>query len=336
MFTRRQRRCWQPGSWQRRVYLALLVVAGLVVTGCLNIEADNGGFVMGSSIVVEKGEVAREDLVALGGSIRVDGRARRDVVVIGGSLTVNGTVGGDVVAVGGRLRLGPDAHVGGDATVVGGSLSRNPSAVIEGELVNVSFGYGLDHVFGGFSPLWWGGWWRFTPFVIFGRTTQLLYWLLLALLTVALVGDRVSSASYAVSRAPVRLGAIGIVGFLALAFAFLVLCVLSILLVGIPFLIALIFAWWLAYILGVVAVFQSIGGRVMRLVGRPEASQIAIVLAGGVVFGILRYFPVFGSLLWTVGALVGLGAVFATRFGSGRSWVPRRGSPMPPSAPPAG
>ena len=93
---------------------------------------------------------------------------------------------------------------------------------------------------------------------------------------------------------------------------------------------ALIFGWWLAYIVGIVAVFQSVGSRVMRMVGRPEASQIGIVLAGGAVLGILRYFPVFGSLMWTVAALVGLGSVFATRFGSNQPWLRRQVPTTPP------
>ena len=137
------------------------------------------------------------------------------------------------------------------------------------------------------------------------------------------------------SREPLKLGAIGLVGVFALAFAFLVLLVLCFLLIGIPFLLALIFGWWLAYIFGIVSVFQSVGSRVMRTVGRPEASQIGIVLAGGAVLGILRYFPVFGSIMWTVAALVGLGSVFATRFGSNQPWLRRQVPTSPPPVAPA-
>ncbi len=328
------RKGWPLTDWRWGGVLVVLF-AGALSVGCINVQAGDGGFVMGSSIVVEEDEVAREDLVAVGGSIRVDGVARREVVVIGGELTINGRVGGDATVIGGRLRLGPGARVDGNATVVGGSISRDPSAVIDGELVNVSFGYGMDDLFGSWSPFHFGGWWGFTPFVIFTRTTQFLYWLLLAILTVALVGDRVSSASHAVSREPVRLGVIGFVGVFALAFVFLILLVLCFLLIGIPFLLALIFGWWLAYIFGIVAVFQSVGSRVMRMMGRPEASQIGIVLAGGAVLGILRYFPVFGSLMWTVAALVGLGSVFATRFGSNQPGLRRQVPTTPPPVAPA-
>jgi len=268
-------------------------------------------------------------VVAVGGNVRIDGRARRDVVVIGGRLEINGEVGGSVSCVAGTLVLGPGARIEGDAVVVGGALRRHDSARIDGEFVNVSLGPGFQDWF---APLhWgWGGWWGVTPFAWIGRTMQLFYWLLLALLTVALVGDRVSSASHAITREPLRVGAIGLVGLFALCFAFVVLLVLSFLIIGIPFLLALIFVWWIAYIFGSVAVFQAVGNRVMNMVGRPEATQIAIVLAGGLVMGIIRYIPFFGGVVWFVASLVGLGSVFATRFGTGRPWVRREPSPTGP------
>jgi hypothetical protein len=298
--------------------------------GCVQVTAGDGSFAWGDDIVVARGESERDDVVAVGGNVRVDGRARRDVVVVGGRLEINGEVGGSVSCVAGTLILGPGARVNGDVVVVGAGLQRSDSARIDGEFVNVTLGPGFQDWLA--PAQWgWGGWWGFTPFAWIGRTMQLFYWLLLALLTVALVGDRVSSASHAISREPLRIGAIGLVGLFALCFAFVVLLVMSFLIIGIPFLLALIFVWWLAYIFGSVAVFQAVGNRVMNMVGRPEATQIAIVLAGGLVMGIVRYIPVFGGLLWFVASLVGLGSVFATRFGTGRPWV-RRSTPMPAGA----
>lgn len=329
----RHRRPAARGRFEARRWpvMALIAVA-LVGTGCVQVQTAEGGFVMGGSIVVDRGEVAREDVVAVGGNVRIDGRAERDVVVVAGRLEINGEVERSVSCVGGTLVLGPRARIGRDVVLVGGRLERDDRARIGGEFVNVSIGFGAGDWF---APMQWGlgSWWGVTPFAWIARTSQLFYWLLLAVLAVALVGDRVSSASHAISREPVRMGAIGAVGLFALCFALLILVVLSFLIIGIPFLLALIFVWWLAYIFGAVAVFQAIGNRVMNMAGRPEASQIAIVLAGGLVLGILRYVPFFGGLIWLVAALVGFGSVFATRFGTGRPWV-RRGPPPPPAGTP--
>jgi hypothetical protein len=223
--------------------------------------------------------------------------------------------------VAGSLRLGPDARVRGDVVNVGGTLNRSPGADIAGEVVNVGIA-GLDHLpIIGVPSMQFGDWWGLSPFRVMWRTTQLIYWLLLALLTVALVGDRISSAAHSIQREPIRLGAIGFVGFFALLLLLVFFILLSILVIGIPFLLALMLGWWLAYIFGMVAVFQVIGGKVSGVLGKRDSSQLGMVLIGAVVLSVLHYFPLIGGLLWAVAALLGLGAVFATRFGTNRPWV---------------
>lgn len=301
--------------------LGALVLLGGALAGCVTVRSGDGGFLVGGRLDIEAGDVAREEIVMMGGAVTIDGDARRDVVVLGGELTINGTAR-DVVSVAGSMRLGPDAHIRGDVVSVGGSLSRSPGAQIDGEVVNVGIS-GLD------SAPWlsdWGGWsmgrwWGLTPFHVAARTTQFIYWLLLAVLTVALVGDRVSSASRSIEHEPIRLGVIGLVGFFALALLSCLFFVLSFLLIGIPFLIAALLGWWLAYIFGMVAVFQLLGQKLMVVLGKPDSAQLGLVLAGGATLGVLHYFPFVGSLIWTVAAFLGLGAVFATRFGTNRPWM---------------
>ena len=297
---------------------ALLVVS--TTAGCITVRSGDGGFLMGGRKVVAEGEVTRDELVMMGGSVRIDGEARADVVVLGGSLTVNGTAR-DVVVVGGSLRLGPDAHVRGDLVNVGGALNRSPGAQVDGEVVNVGV-TGLDWMPGFGMGNWsMGRWWGLSPFHVVARTTQLIYWLLLAVMAVALAGDRVSSASHAIAREPFRFGVIGFVGFFALCLLTIFLVILSLLVIGIPFLLAVLLVWWLAYIFGMVAVFQVIGQKLLPVFGKQDASQIGLVVVGAVALGLLHYFPFIGSLFWILAACVGLGSVFATRFGTNRPWL---------------
>lgn len=303
------------------------VALALVGTGCVRVSSSHGGFSMGGAVHVEKGQVRNDEIVLFGGSVTIDGEARSDVVVIGGSVTVNGEVDGDVVAVGGSMRLGPDARVGGDAVVVGGSLNRSPGAEIEGELVDVGV-VGLRGLPGFSFGL--GDWLGFPAWHVAWRTTQLIYWLLLALLTTALVGDRVSAAAGAVQREPIRLFIIGFVGFFALCFLLVFFVLLSIVLLGIPFLLALLLAWWLAYIFGMVATFQVVGNGLTRALGKSDSTQLGMVTIGALTIGLIHYFPVIGWVVWTVAALLGLGAAFATRFGTNEPWLSRQVPPPPP------
>ena len=91
---------------------------------------------VGRSIVVEEGEEAG-DLVCVGCSIRMAGSCG-DIVAVGGSVLVDGTARGDVVAVGGGLRLGENAAVIGDVVTVGGRLLRHPNAIVKGTVSSQS------------------------------------------------------------------------------------------------------------------------------------------------------------------------------------------------------
>jgi hypothetical protein len=295
-------KCRNKRCASRWLALGAAVMLGGALAECVTVRSGDGGFLVGGRVDIAAGNVACDEIVMLGGSVTIDGDARRDVVVLGGDLTING-IARDVVSV-------------------GGSLSRSPGAEIDGELVNVGIS-GFDSAPWLFDSGGWsmGRWWGLTPFHVAARTTQFVYWMLLAVLTVALVGDRVSSASRSIEHEPIRLGVIGLVRFVALTLLSYLFFVLSFLLIGIPFLIAGLLGWWPAYIFGMVAVFQLLGQKLMVVLGKTDSAQLGLVLAGGATLGVLHYFPFVGSLIWTVAAFLGLGAVFATRFGTNRPWM---------------
>ena len=66
---------------------------------------------------------------------RVDG----DVVAVFGSVRVDGEVEGSAVAVFGSVDLGPGARVKGDAVSVGGALREGNGARVDGQTVQVGF-----------------------------------------------------------------------------------------------------------------------------------------------------------------------------------------------------
>lgn len=113
---------WQP-------FAALL----FIITMPRMLHANDGDRVhFGRSITVEEGESAGS-LVCIGCSIRVAGSCQ-DIVAVGGSVLVDGETRGDVVAVGGGVLLGENASVSGDVVTVGGRLSRHPTATVKGAI----------------------------------------------------------------------------------------------------------------------------------------------------------------------------------------------------------
>jgi hypothetical protein len=113
--------------WLLAAALLLLIVTPQTL------HARNGDQVhIGQSITVGENENVG-DLVCIGCSIRVAGSCG-DVVAIGGSIVVDGKVRGSVVAIGGGVLLGDNAAVSQDLVTVGGHLSRHPNAVVQGDV----------------------------------------------------------------------------------------------------------------------------------------------------------------------------------------------------------
>lgn len=112
--------------------VALCALFFLFVAAASARASDGDQVHIGQSITVADGETTG-DLVCILCSIRSEGDSG-DIVAIGGSVTLDGDARGDVVAIGGALHLGENATVAGDVTTIGGRLVRHPNASIKGSV----------------------------------------------------------------------------------------------------------------------------------------------------------------------------------------------------------
>jgi cytoskeletal protein CcmA (bactofilin family) len=82
-------------------------------------QSELGGKVRsGREVTIPAGETVHGDLIASGGTVRVDGRVDGDLVASGGQIVLAGTVTGDLLAAAGRTTI--SGEVGGDARIASG------------------------------------------------------------------------------------------------------------------------------------------------------------------------------------------------------------------------
>jgi hypothetical protein len=283
------------------------------------------------------------DRVRFGGSVMVnqDEVVEGDVVAIGGSVRVEGQVTGNAVAVGGSLALGPKADVQGDAVVIGGTLSRDPGAHIGGKLVDVGAG---EFNFGRFR---WGRMPFGRLFVPFSGAALGLLALMSTLARVAvlcvlaslvlLVGreyvERVGARAVA---EPVKAGVIGLLAqLLFIPLLVITILVLVVTIIGIPLLVLIPFAMLALAVIGLVG-FTAVASYLGRLINRrfdwsgdnpyltvvigivlvvsPVLIARLIGLAGILVFPITGTLAFLGFLLEYAAWTIGFGAVALLRF----------------------
>ncbi len=280
----------------------------------------------GGSVTVNQGEVIDGDVVAIFGSVRVDGE-----------------VTGNVVGFGGGVDLGPHADVSGDVVSIGAPVKRDPAARTGGKVVGVSIGTG-NFRFGGWR------WDRMTagrvlfPFLgaaagLFAFMSTLARVAVLCVLVslVMMVGrdyvDRVGARAVA---EPVKAGVVGLLAqLLFLPLLIITILVLVVTIIGIPLLVLIPFA---VLALGVVALvgFTAIAANLGRHVNQrfdtndrspyltviigvlllisPVLIARLIGLAGVLVFPITGALAFIGFLVEYLAWTVGFGAVALLRF----------------------
>ena len=319
---------------------------------------------------MEKEEEA-EEAVAIGGSVRVEGRVSRDVVAIGGPVRVNGYVGGNVVAVGGSVYLGPSAIVDGDVSSSGGTIERAEGAQIHGSTSEI-------------DPPWARPWRRdwdfdpaFGPFSLFGASVEIfgsavgmIFLGILVCLTLLIARGAVEQVDLRLRAEPLKSALVGLAGLLGsvplivvvLATLFVISVLLVLLLVGclllvlLPFFgFAMVLALMLALLLGYSGVALCAGRWLQTRFGWRLDGPYAAALIGVVaiqIWSVISHFlaigpgvlDVFANMFWGFGFVVqlaawvlGFGAVLLSRFGAPTRFVPPpvvpATVPPPPPAP---
>lgn len=278
---------------------------------------------------LERGSIARDELVAIGRDLLVEGRALESVAALNGSVEVTGQVDGDVIVLGGDVRLGPAAQVGGAISVVGGVLHAAPGARVGGRAVSYPTASAasltlLEWPTLGLSPM--------APMVVGTKLALLAAWTVLLLALFAASGRQVLETAEGVGREPFRNFYVGLTGVLALVLTALFFSTFAGGLMGVPLfvllgLLALILKLW-----GMVAVFLALGDWIFVHILKRRARPLNAATLGLLVLGALKFIPWVGVLVWTAATLIGVGATFTTKFGRREPWFDfADGGGMPPA-----
>ena len=242
-------------------------------------------------VVVNEGEEVSGEVVAVLGSVRVNGEVSRDVVAVLGSVDLgpHGVVHGDVVTVGGQLRKATGARVGGNET-------------------EVSLGGGV-HIpwIQGWGPFYFGG---FGPVArLIGTTFRIVLLALAACIALVVARRAVDGAAQRVADEPVRATLVGLAAWVLFVPMFtLTAMVLSISIVGIPLLILLPFAVLILLLMAIVGfsgTVSAIGQWARRRFGIGTTSPFVDVCLGILIILLpllVARFVAFGG--WTLSPIV--------------------------------
>ena len=306
--------------------LLLLPVSAVYARGASGGLLD-GRVIFGDNFTLESGDTLTGDLVVFGGNVTVeeDSTIQGDTVVIGGNVTLNGNVEGSLVSIGGSTRMGETSFVEGDLVTIGGSLSRDPGSEVGGDVVtnvpapdiripdiqvpdvpNPPSPPNPPNINFDFNPI--GNFFR-----MFGTAIAVS---LLAMLASLFLQPQIERVSQTITGQPVIAGSFGLLTGVLAPFV-LVILVITLILIPVAVLAAVVLA--LAWLFGLIAIGMEVGERFTRAINQTWAPPLTAGMGTFLmmlVVGGIGMIPCIGWLATSLVALLGVGGVVLTIFGT--------------------
>lgn len=273
-------------------------------------------------IHVAPGET-QDKIFSLGGHVLIEGKVRDDVMVIGGSITISGEAGQSVVGIGSRIIVKSTAIIGEDLAALGGTLEKEPGCTVGGDTLYFQTAEIGDKIFkdgllsGVFSM-------SLIPIIVAIKLVIIFLWLMAAFIGAALFPKPLAFASGEVRKSFWPAFGIGLLATIAFSGLVLFAALLSIVLIGIPILLALVAAGFIIKVFGRLVVFYFLGDSLLRALGSRKISALGAVLAGLFLFSFIGFIPVVGFLFGLVMNAVGWGIALRTKFGTRENWFQKK------------
>jgi hypothetical protein len=271
------------------------------------------------ALVLERGAVADDQLVALGRDVVVEGEAKAGVTALDGSARISGTVDGEVTVMGGDAVLLSGALVRGNVHVLGGKLSVAAGARVEGRSV------AYPTISKAWTTLLEGpslGLPAGSPVVLAAKLGLVAAWLAVTIVLFAAFPRGLLAASDEVRREPLLCFAAGLVAVLA---AFLTLLLLARALpapLSLPLAAVVALGAIAARLCGVVALCHALGNGALGLAGKRRSPALHAATAGLLLLAVAKFVPYVGVVVWGAATFVGVGAALRTRWGRASHTVP--------------
>ena len=260
----------------------------------------------GGAVVVDTKQVECGNVIAFGGTVAINGEVKGDVIAFSSAVVVAGTVDGNIRLFGGNVILQSGSHVHGDIQLYVASWTRGPNTQLDGSVSDLTGN--VNWLFtgnGGWAVSFW----------------FLIIWLAVGLgLTTFLPEHVMFVRTTAVSKARRSF----VIGLLTIILGPTMLVVLIALVLPIPLAIIVGLGLIVAWMLGTVAIGWYAGDYILSKIAPNQNTRPLQVVVGLTVLVLAGSLPYIGWFISISTGLLGLGAVFLSRFGTRLYGQPRQ------------
>ncbi len=249
------------------------------------------------NIVIGSKEIVCGDITSFGGSVTVQGELHGNVTAFNSHTLVAGQIFGNLTLFGGSIALNGIEQIHGHIAMYGTKELNAQGKQLENTTFDRAQVRSFPVRMGEFTfPFW-----------------SLIIWSILGIVLISLLPEHVMFVRTTVTTKTRRSI---IIGLLSIVLAPAVLVVLVALILPIPLALILGLGLIAAWILGTVAISWSIGDYILRAVAPKYNTRLIDVVVGLTVLVLVGSIPYIGWLISIGVGLLGLGAVFLSRFGT--------------------
>jgi hypothetical protein len=249
-------------------------------------------------MVVGRGEVVCNDIIALNSTVIVQGTVKNDILGIGSQLVIAGDVEGSVTLYGGDLTIQSDAHIARDIHMCGGEWAEGSNVHLQGSLFDCTKSAGL---------------------LLAGKDgTIARFWFAVGLILLSVILSFILPEHVMLVRttAKTRIRRSFALGVLSILLAPVVIGVLFALIISIPLAIIVTIGLVIAWALGLVAIGALLGDLLFAKFFPQQKARMLQVVVGSALLAIAGSLPYLGFIISLGAGFLGLGAVLLSRFGT--------------------
>jgi len=300
----------------KRAFSTLAFLAVLTATGVV--------FPIGAVGSDSDAETRAGGITAFHRSVHIREPLAGDVQVLAGDVVIEAPVRGDVVALGGNVEIRGAGRIQGDLVCLGGVVQWADRSVVRGHVYAPRNGFeavgaGRLMVASMRQP--------FSLLTVAMELSLLAVWFVISVVVVLTNGREVRASSLELRASPLHIFILGLVAFTSFVLTAVVFSYLIPYVVGLLLLAALLVFATLAKVYGMVAVFHALGTLIAGPRTPEQAARrrwlrgdLAMVVVGFLVLGLIRLIPLVGPLVWMGASALAIGVALATKFGRREPW----------------
>ncbi|MHB8599727.1 MAG: bactofilin family protein [Ktedonobacteraceae bacterium] len=260
----------------------------------------------GGAVVVDTNTVVCSTLTVFGGTVAINGTVIGDVVSFGSAVVIAGTVNGNIDVYGGSVVLRTGSRLYGNINLYAGHWTRGQGVQFVGAVSDHT--RKINWLFPGEGPF---------SFPLL----PLITWVALGLFLTTLLPEHVMIVRTTVSSKSRRSLMIGL---LSIVLAPPLLIVLIALILSIPVAIIVALGLIAGWALGTVAIGWLVGEHILRTIAPQKNTRPVQIAVGMTAIVLVGSIPFIGWIISIGVGLLGVGAVFLSRFGTRLYVQPRQ------------